>query len=361
MRLLILGSLGPYPERVATFVEGGHHVWYVSTEMLPDAQKLAGVTACHLWDLAAAPEEAVERLIDLIRAERIDAVYSLLNVWDGSNTPTALLLRRGCPVPVIRHYKEHYLAPSEDERICMEQSAGVIFINPESRDWFAGVYRLPERTACLDADLLPRRYLRGEPQPKLSARDHRPHLLIAGTVTDDGGRYDYRDLIREITDARAHVHLYGMFRRMRGDGRMMKSEEVEAVYRGVASSEYLHIHAPIPPERFVEAWSPYDAGLLHTPRADDRFRGLNLPNRYSAYIAAGLPVALPAGEMPAMQRHLEALRAAVVYENIVDLIERLPDEAAAAGAMAAREAVTFEAVYGDLISFIESCLEAGTV
>jgi hypothetical protein len=39
----------------------------------------------------------------LIEDERIDVVYSLLNAWDGSNQATAALLRRGCPVPVVRH------------------------------------------------------------------------------------------------------------------------------------------------------------------------------------------------------------------------------------------------------------------
>jgi hypothetical protein len=97
----------------------------------------AGVNACYLWDLARAPEEAVERLVELVDTERIDAVYSLLNVWEGSHHPMALLLRRGCPIPVIHHYKEHYLSPSADERTYLEQSDGVIFINRESRDYCA--------------------------------------------------------------------------------------------------------------------------------------------------------------------------------------------------------------------------------
>ena len=137
---------------------------------------------------------------------------------------------------------------------------------------------------------------------------------------------------------------------------MSNTAEVEAAYRGIASPEYLHIHAPISPHQFVEEWSQYDAGLLHMPHADDRFRALNIPNRYSAYIAAGVPVALPAGQMPAMQRHLEEIHSAVPYEDVADLVERLPDSAAVAGANAAREASTFDALYPNLINFIRSCL-----
>ncbi|MGH2369526.1 MAG: hypothetical protein ACRDI2_15160, partial [Chloroflexota bacterium] len=302
--------------------------------------------------------EAVVRLAEWIEAERIDAIYSLLNAWDGSNWVTAGLLRHGCPAPVVRHYKEHYLTPTEDERVCLERSAGVIFVNDEARDYFAGRYRLPARTALLDADLLPRRYLAGRRQPKRSSADGRPHLLIAGSAMDDGGRYDYRALMRELAGYGAHVHLYGLFRRMRqSDGWLLEDPEVEILYRDLAAgSEYLHVHPIVPPAWFVEEWSRYDAGLLHAPDPNDRFRTQNFPNRYGAYVAAGVPVALRAGEMPALQRHLEGLAAAVVHDDLADLVRRLPDPRAAAGALAARESVTFESTLPKLLTFIQSCL-----
>jgi len=40
MRLLMLGALGPYPERVRTFLECQHQLWYVST--LPSPEPLIG-------------------------------------------------------------------------------------------------------------------------------------------------------------------------------------------------------------------------------------------------------------------------------------------------------------------------------
>ena len=356
MRLLVLGAFGAYPERVTAFIGAGHQIRYVCTEPWCRAEQLPAGTVFLFRDLGAGFEETVECLARLIESERVDAVYSLLNVWDGSNQATAALLRRRCPVPVIRHYKEHYLTPFEDERTCIERSAGVIFINPESHDYFAGQYELPEHTACLDADLIPRRYLAGTLQPKLSSVDGRPHVLLAGSVADDGGRYDYRDVVRELTGREAHVHIYGLFRRLQADGQLHDAPAVEASYHSVATPEYLHVHAPIAPARFAEEWSRYDAGLLHAPRQDDAFRVLNMPNRYSAYLAAGVPVAIPAGQMPAMQRHLEALQAAVVYETPADLVGRLPDTAAAARALAARGAVTFEAILPSLIDFIRRCL-----
>ena len=357
MRILFLGGLGPYPDRMAAFTREGHRAWHLSTEWLPDEVGLVPWEAVERFDLGASAVERAALARAWIDRHGIDAVYSLLNVWDGSPAVTAALLRAGCPVPVIRHYKEHYLRPDEDERTCLERSAGVTLLNEESHRFFAGCYRLPERVTCLDADGLPARYLAGVRRPKISATDGCAHLLIAGTATADGGRYDYRPTIRALTAAGAHVHLYGQFRRLQPSGQMENDPAVAEVYRDAGGGGRLHFHAPVRPAEFVAAWSPYDAGLLHHPEPGDVFRALNLPNRYSAYLAAGLPVATVAGEMPAMERHLETLGApAVCYRDPAELAERLPDPAASERAWAARAGATFEAVYPRLVGFIRSCL-----
>ena len=357
MRILFLGGLGPYPERMAAFTRDGHQVWHLSTEWLPDEAGLVLWEAVERFDPGTSAEERAGRTLAWIDRHGIEAVYSLLNVWDGSPAVTAALLRAGCPVPVVRHYKEHYLRSDEDERVCLERSAGVILLNEESRRFFAERYRLPERVACLDADGLPARYLTGERRPKLSAADGRAHLLIAGTATDDGGRYDYRAAIRALTAAGAHVHLYGQFRRLQPSGQMGNEPAVADAYHDVGTEGRLHLHAPVRPAEFVAAWSPYDAGLLHHPEPADAFRALNLPNRYSAYLAAGLPVATVAGEMPAMERHLELLGApAICYHDPTELASRLPDPMASERAWAARQRATFDAVYPQLVEFIRACL-----
>ena len=267
MRLLVLGALGPYPERMAAFTRDGHRLWYLSTEWLPDILREVPWEAVERFAVEASPEQRARVARKWVERHQIEAVYSLLNVWDGSNAVTAALLRGGSPVPVIRHYKEQYLRADEDERTCLEQSRGVVLLNEESRRFFEGLYRLPERVICLDGDPLPVRYHAGELRPKLSVADGRPHLLIAGTATDDGGRYDYRELVRRLTAAGAHVHLYGQFRRLQPSGQMANVPEVADGYRRVGAEGRLHIHAPVRPEEFVTAWSPCDAGLLHNPSA----------------------------------------------------------------------------------------------
>ncbi len=340
-----------------SFPKAGHTIWYGSTHYLPAVrEQIRGVPSFAWHDEPA--DVALELALTLIREERIDGVYSLLNAWDGSNALTAALLRRGSPVPVVRHYKEHYVAPNEDERTCIEQSTGVIFLNAASRDYFAEVYAPPRRSTCLDADPIPKAYLAGTPRPKLSATDERPHLLVAGSAQADNGRYDYRATIRALCDQGVHVHLYGSFRRLDpATGWLLDSDEVAESYRALArESDYLHLHAPIPPAHFVEEWSPYDAGLLHAPDSRDRFRPFNYPNRYTAYLAAGVPIALSRGDMPSLQSHLEALGCVIAYDDLSDLATHLPAPTAATAALHARDQLTFEALFPALEAFILSCL-----
>lgn len=116
-------------------------------------------------------------------------------------------------------------------------------------------------------------------------------MLIAGSASNDGGRYDYRELIGEIIGLGAHIHLYGQFRILQATGQLHNTGTVEAAYREL-SDERFHIHPPISPDRLVEEWSCYDAGLLHVPQINDKFLALNMPNHYNAYgrcRAAGSP------------------------------------------------------------------------
>jgi len=53
MRLLMLGGVGQYPERLSTFLEAGHRLWYASThphdQYLPAIREhLGGVTTFDL-------------------------------------------------------------------------------------------------------------------------------------------------------------------------------------------------------------------------------------------------------------------------------------------------------------------------
>lgn len=48
---------------------------------------------------------------------------------------------------------------------------------------------------------------------------------------------------------------------------------------------------------------------------------------------------------------------AMSYKDLTHLVSHLPDENAAAGALAARDSVTFEAVFPGIIAFIQQCAQ----
>ncbi len=81
-----------------------------------------------------------------------------------------------------------------------------------------------------------------------------------------------------------------------------------------------------------------------------------MPNRYSAYLAAGLPVAVQDGAMPAMQSQLESLGVGLVYRDLADLVSHLPCPALTGRVIAVRRQVTFDALYPGLEAFIRACL-----
>ena len=65
-----------------SFTTDGHEVWFVSTFRFFHSEVLPNYTALALGELGSTVDDAVEQLIHLIKDKRIDAVYSLLNIWD---------------------------------------------------------------------------------------------------------------------------------------------------------------------------------------------------------------------------------------------------------------------------------------
>jgi hypothetical protein len=358
MRILILGALGAYPERIQTFLDHGHSIYFVSTQQIPELELHGDFQLFTYTSLGQNIFGRNQKIAELIDQQKIDLMYSLLNIWDGSLTATAAFLASGPTVPVVRHYKEQYMRPFWEEQITLEQSSAAIFISEESRAYFQQLYTIPESTLCLDGDSIPEKYLTNHFQPKLSSSDGQPHFLIAGTASADNGRYDYRNMIREITQLGAHVHLYAQFRSLKSNGELHSAKEVEEEYQKTLQSSLFHLHAPITPSRFVEEWSRYDAGILHAVKEDDPFRVLNLPNRYTGYLAAGLPITIMADEMPAMYRFLNNLGIALPYNSTQDLLDQFPWRDQNKNAHLSRNKITFEANYPKLIDFFQHVEES---
>jgi hypothetical protein len=59
-----------------------------------------------------------------------------------------------------------------------------------------------------------------------------------------------------------------------------------------------------------------------------RFEEMNYPYRYTAYLAAGLPLAVPSGGQSAMRNLVEQEGIGLVYGDYADLAEQLYNDAA---------------------------------
>jgi hypothetical protein len=361
MNILLAGRLGRYADRILALRDLGHTLVYCTlppTGQRPRPDDLGdrGVP-CFTLNRDAVRAQ-VDRIID--RYE-IDVVYSMKNVWDGSIELVSALLDSGA-APVVRHYKEHFCQPSDAERRTLTQTAGQIYINQESFDYFCETYRVPEDTAhILDTDYLPARYMTDELRPKLYGANHEPHLLVSGGVSVTGGRNDVRQLCADMIRRRVHVHIYGMkFVGFNSAGVWaIDNEEANNHYRSLTDSGYVHLHQPIDPLRFTAEWSVYDAGLMHVTAADTHdapFQRMNHPNRLSTNLAAGLPLAQQAGGHTAMERLLRDTGVGLLYRDFDELADQLYDRALIADvtrcAQEARHQFTFERHAGTLADII---------
>ncbi|MGB7923482.1 MAG: hypothetical protein WCF57_09575 [Pyrinomonadaceae bacterium] len=328
MNILLLGSLGPNQDRILVLARLGHKLVYAYSEFLPEIVRLESDIVCF---------PLVRRnLPDLIRVQiarhEIDVIYSLLNVSDGSTEATLELLDSRIGIPIVRHYKEHPCIPTVQERRALLETDGQVYINEQSFEYFRKAYAVPSWSAhIMDADMISERYMLNNFASKLSIEDGEPHLLVAGGMSMLNDRFDVRDLCVEMNRHRVHVHLYGYML-----GEDLKSlpiihhQPTQRAYERLALAlPYVHLHEYIGPDQFSAVWSRYDAGFMHSKSDSNKhlsqFEQMNLPCRYSAYLAAGLPLVVLAEGQEAMRTLIEQYGIGIVFSDYDDLAEQLYD------------------------------------
>ena len=304
-------------------------VVYGFTEFHPNLLKLQQ----HLPCIALSRRNLPSHVEYLIARYDINVIYSLLNAWDGSTEATLELLDSDTAVPIVRHYKEHPCSPTLEERRVLLETAAQVYINKQSLEFFRRTYDVPTATAhVLDADMISVRHMRKEFAPRLRTRDGKPHLLIGGGFSMLHDRFDVRELCAQMVRRDVHVHLYGYFRGV--DSRyasVVPHAPTRRMYLDfISQQEYLHWGGFVPPEQFTVEWSQYDAGLMHVRVSPDdpeaAFENMNVPCRYTAYLAAGLPIIGAAYGQAAMREIIETHRIGATYGSYDALAEQLWDE-----------------------------------
>lgn len=327
VRVLVLGSVGPNQDRILGLQDRVQQLVYAYTEFHPHLVRLESHVPC----VPLARRNLAAQVRYLIAAHDINVVYSLLNASDNSTEATLELLDHVVDVPIVRHYKEHPCVPTREERRVLLESTGQIYINIESFEYFRETYGVsPSSAHIMDADMIAERYMTDEFAPKSRCEDGEPHLLVAGGMSTLNDRLDLRSLCTEMSKRRVHVHLYG-YTMTEIDGRpIIGDPATRQAYEELQSQlRYVHLHDYVQPEQFCAAWSRYDAGFMHprVPHTDKaaRFEEMNLPYRYTAYLAAGLPLVVPTKGQSAMKRLTHEAGIGIVYSDYADLAEQLYD------------------------------------
>jgi hypothetical protein len=328
INVLVLGCLGPNQNRILSLAKAVNRVVYAYTEFHPAQILLEGIVQ------VAIPRRNMSQLIEylLIKYE-INVIYSLLNSHDESTEITIELLDLGLGIPIVRHYKEHPCYPTLEEKKVLLETAGQIYINQESFEYFHSVYGVDQSTAhCLDADMISGQYMTDKFQKKLSDDDNKPHLMVAGSLSTMRDRLDMRELCIEMNKREVYVHLYGNmvnedqhgYQILRDKGTQMKYEEL------ATSLKYVTLHSFISPEMFAYEWSRYDAGFMHailpSSHLTAQFEEINMPYRYSAYLSAGLPICVPDSGQTAMRRFVVENNIGFEFGDYDDLSDILYDK-----------------------------------
>ena len=317
LRILLAGELAFNPDRVLALQERGHELLGLWIDDPLGFNTVGPLPFGGIADLDSIAD---------VRGRGIDVIYALLN-WRAVPLAHALL-EANTGVPLVFHFKEapqRSIARGEWRLLAdvASRADALILSSPEERAWFEAALpgRLdPERTMVLDGDLPKRDWLDAAPSAPLSAADGRPRTVLLGRP------YGFDDAL-----------LGGL--RARG---------IEVVVHSGRTG--------VEPRDWVRVLSRYDAGWLHPVRAangGDVLRAtwddLNLPARIPTMLAAGLPLILPRnpqGEIHAAQALGESLGAALPYDDLDELAERLGDQAGQAklraDAWARREEMTFD-------------------
>ncbi len=283
LKILLVGELAYNAERVLALEERGHRLFGLWTDTPLWFNAVGPQPFGHVTDLSREGwREAVRRI-------KPDVIYALLN-WQA--VPFAhRILTENPGIPFVWHFKEGPF-------ICIEKgtwqelaelttrSDGQIHSSAEMRDWFETA--LPGSTQhqgvmVLDGDLPKRDWFESRRSVRAFGDDD-IHTVVPGRPIGL-----HPPDVQQLARHRIHLHFYGDYTQWQWRRWI---ERTNTLARG-----YLHLHANVDQERWVQEFSRYDAGWLHVFRSTNGgdirradFDDLNIPARLSTLAVAGLPL-----------------------------------------------------------------------
>ncbi len=321
LKILIVGELAYNPERIYALEQSGHKLYGLWVEY-PDFSfsEVGPLPFGHIEDI---PQDNWEEHVKQINP---DIIYGLLNA--GAVMRVYQVVKKFPKIPYVWHMKEGpFLCLQRltwnNMMYLFRHASGIIYLNDVIKKWYEQFLPPSEApTLILDGDLPKSDYFTDNFTSKLSDIDGEIHTLIAGRmigITSEG--------FQTLIENKIHIHLYN-------------ENYYELNAKGVdkfakISRDYFHIHSHVPPEKWVEEFSKYDAGWLHcfdSKNEMDLMRAtwddLNVPARLSTYAAAGLPciISKNEGHLVASKEITTSLGVAITFSQYEELAEKLVKE-----------------------------------
>lgn len=352
LRIVLVGDLGFNADRVLALEERGHRLFGLWTEDALGDHGVGPVPFGHVEDLPS------NHWRPALRDVRPDVIYALLN-WRSVPLAHAVLTAR-TGTPFVWHFKESPMRcmrrgtwPQLAELVL--RADATILASDEERNWFE--LALPpaadRELHVLDGDLPRARWATTDWAPRLSTIDGEAHTVVIGRPIG----LDL-DLVRSLAGNDVHLHLHGLVRG-RGPSGAWQSWLADA---REAAPRHVHVHPHVPPSRWVEVFSRYDAAWLHRTTADNdgdigkaTWDDLNVPARLAVSVLAGLPVLQPrgTGSSVAAQRLVTEHGIGLLFGDVDELCAMLRDRAALAevraGVIERRHLFTFDHHVSNLV------------
>ncbi len=317
LKILLVGELAYNADRVLALEEHGHRLFGL---WMPDPYWYNTVGPTPFGHVTDVPRG---NWVSALRRIKPDVIYALLN-WQA--VPFAHEVLCGNPgIPFVWHFKEGPF-------ICLEKGTwpqlidlyaradGRIYCSPEMRQWFETILPPDGRpTMVLDGDLPKADWFGDRQTTRLSESDGEIHTVVPGRPIGLHPQ-DIEVLARQ----KVHLHFYGDF--THGQWRPW----IEKACR--LADGYLHLHANVDHDRWVEEFSQYDAGWLHFFKSENRgdirranWDDLNYPARIATLAAAGLPLLQHdnRGSIVAMQTLARERGLGLFFDSMEDAADKL--------------------------------------
>lgn len=319
LKILIVGELAYYPERIYALEQAGYTLYGLwDPNPMYSFTTIGPLPFGHLRDLS--PENWEQEVEEI----RPDIIYGLLS---SSAVPFVYEVVKRIPqIPYVWCFKE---GPSMvlkmgnwDKLVYLyHHAAGRIFLNEIAGQWYSQFLPASDTpTMIMDGELPKQDYFKESFSPKLSDTVGGIHTVVTGRMIGIS-----EDDIKDLAKKDIHIHLYTQ--------NYYEGNNRESFVK--LAPNHFHVHQHVFADQWTEELSRYDAGWLHCHKSKNgsnmlmtTWDDLNLPARIATYAAAGLPIILPdnTGNAVASNNTAKKYNIGLVYKDRDELVNLLLDE-----------------------------------